>query len=327
MVPRGEEVLRMPVSSRVDVSLFGFLGFSAIALFSMGCRIEGVERLGMHAIGEGCAKNSQCESEVCSADVERGTCGMCVSQRKIGESCDGEFEGCSPSATCARGICVTNKIAVGGACEVGPKGDDKGDCDDEAACMRSGTTNGRDVGICVDRPGVGEACGQYPTPPCDIGTACEDEICVPLRERTEGESCDQSPCAEGLFCRFSDRTCRVPTLLEGEPCGIDQGAIVDNDCAGGMACGNLQYPDGGGGPVPHTCLPRPEKGSPCIFGKCADGLFCENRQDFNGNWETPRCNDRLDEGQACNVVIYIAPTEDCAAGLECRANKCQPACE
>ena len=285
-------------------------------------------------VGAACAFDEQCATQVCSGDRQAGTCGVCIVPKKLGEACDGANEGCAPSATCDGGVCKTTEIEPGQPCELGPLGEDTGNCDDESWCRDTGGGNDGSLGICTERVGAGEACGEASPTSCALGTVCdtaptgqqaESGTCVPVGPRADGDRCLLGACADGFFCG-ANGTCEVSTLGEGEACGFTGVDFVDNDCAVGLTCGNLDFPNGGSGGAPTTCLSLPLEGSPCLTGTCDAASFCEHATLPDGSAATPTCALRHTEGDACEIFSISPSDSSCAQGLECRAGTCQPAC-
>ncbi|APR77806.1 Thiamin-phosphate pyrophosphorylase [Minicystis rosea] len=270
------------------------------------------------ALGEACAFDDQCDSLRCSGDATVGTCGACVAIQPLGEPCTGPLQGCSRSAICADGVCRSLRKVLGEACALGPKGEDTSDCDDELYCARIDGSSM--AGTCTARTPEGSACESY------LGTCAQGTSCGVASHRCEvpapGTCVDGWSCPAGFHCDASE-TCQPGTLQEGDLCGIVDGSLVDDECAAGLVCGSLAFPDGGGGPgTVTTCLKVPNEGEPCISGACGAGLFC--RHLAYDNVTLPRCERGRSEGEACrNDNLYRIA---CAEGLECRGDTCQIAC-
>lgn len=241
---------------------------------------------------------------------------MCLDVRGLGERCDGPLQACSDSAICQNRVCQSTKKVVGEPCMLGPKGDDLRECDDDLYC--AGIPRGQ--GTCTAYTPLGGACGPSSSP-CGRGAYCAPSgICaIP-----PADSCVLTSCAAGLFCH-EYLTCLPATLPLGARCGIVDGSFLDNDCEPGTVCGNLDWPQGGGGPGPiRTCVALPGAGELCIGDRCAQGLFCAE-QTTNSTGVVPRrCEPLRAEGEACSTdyIFHI----DCAGGLECRNATCAPAC-
>ncbi len=297
--------------------------FGSISLGALGaCSVSVDAELGStpwiyHDIGAVCAFGSQCESGQCSADESSGACGVCLDVRKLGERCDGPLQGCSASAICQDGVCVSTKSIIGEPCELGAKGSDAGDCDDELFCAGDSGLKG----MCQAFTPVGGACGTSSSR-CVPGAHCSDSnVCT---TQPTAWTCSDSDCGDGLSCDNTG-TCRAPTLPMGAPCGIVNGSFVDGNCVAGSVCGSVTYPDGGGGPnTSSACVALPEAGEVCIREQCAEGLFC-SEQTTNSSGVVPRrCDPLRAEGEACSRDYIFH--KDCAAGLECRKDVCQQAC-
>jgi hypothetical protein len=272
-------------------------------------------------VGEACSLGSQCASGGCSADFAAGSCGQCLDVRRLGESCGGALQGCSPSAVCQGGVCVSTKKVAGEVCRLEPKGGDAGDCDDALFCTgKPGDENGR----CAVRLAVGAACtSQYPAVPCVKDAVCDQGTCTPVHPLVAGDSCGPLRCPDAFFCEETTQTCQPATLPKGNLCGIVDGSFVNNECVAGTLCGDLNWPNGGGGDeTVETCVALPTAGQVCLFESCAAGLFCHVTEESGDNLAY-RCEPLHLEGEACALTY---PTIDCAAGLECRSNVCAKAC-
>ena len=280
------------------------LAFALLALAACGvspARITSQDQKG--ALGVGCATGNQCASGGCSADLAPGTCGVCLDVRPLGASCAGPMQTCRASAVCEQGTCRSHKQALGGTCRLGPKGGDHGDCDDELYC---------EAGTCLAAIPIGATCLATQSH-CDRNGVCERGVCLPSWTAQLAETCDRRSCDRGLVC--TDRTCRLGTLKPNQPCGIVDGAFINDDCSPGTVCGNLQFPNGGGGSgTPYSCVPLPEQGQPCVSYSCAPGLFC-----LDNNEAKPTCERPRSEGQPCGDFL-------CATGLDCLAGRCATAC-
>jgi len=273
---------------------------------------------GVRHRGEACAFGEQCASGGCSVDVE-GACGQCVEIQKLGEPCGGLFQ-CSGSADCKAGVCVSNKKTLGQACALEAKGGDAGECDDQLYCKgKPGDAQGK----CEAAVPLGGACVYgYGEVPCTWGGVCDGGLCVRSLIRESGESCGVQFCRDGLFCDPGTLRCEPGALPKGAPCGVVQGSIVEGECVEGTTCGNLEWPNGGGGEgALTTCVALPEAGEPCVSGRCAPGLFCDPNYDSE---KPPLCEpQRNTVGQACTNDFGLT---ECAPGLECRGGVCQSAC-
>jgi hypothetical protein len=113
-------------------------------------------------------------------------------------------------------------------------------------------------------------------------------------------------------------------IPQGASCGIVNGSFLPDECEKGTACGHLPWPQGND-QTPGTCLPLPQEGEACIGYDCADGLFCWERQVDNPPGVISTCERPRQQGEACIMRGYR--DIDCAPGLECRSEVCQPACQ
>ena len=207
------------------------------------------------------------------------------------------------SAVCKDGVCTSVRKVEGESCALGPKGDDRGECDVELYCE-----HGVDVhseGKCARRAAPGESCH---VAPCVLGAACDEGICT-----LPGAGSCWFGCADGFFCG-DDLLCRPGTLALGDACGIVDGSFLDNECGAGLVCKTVS----GSG----MCGPPPGEGETCIYARCADGLFCHVsvESDALSICEIPRA-----AGDACSND-NVVPIR-CADGLECRGDVCRAACD
>lgn len=242
---------------------------------------------------------------------------MCLDARKLGERCDGPLQGCSASAICQDGVCKSTKKVAGETCSLGPKGGDLDECDDELFC--AGKPG--EQGTCLARIPVGGSC-QLLRAGCVSGAVCSSSGTCTI---PPPNSCVLRSCEAGFFCDAA-QTCQPATLPPGAECGIVDGEFIDNACQPGFVCGSLEFPEGGGGPATvTTCLPPPGAGEVCIAGQCAEGLFCAEQTTDSVGVVPRRCEPLRGEREACSNDPWFHI--DCAAGLECRAGACQPACQ
>lgn len=279
---------------------------------------------GTRPAGEGCAFGPQCATGVCSADASAGTCGRCLEVSDLGEPCDGVSRGCRPSARCEAGVCTSLRKTAGEACALGPKGDDRDECDFEFHCDGE---PGSSHGVCAPRLHLGAACEiPYGASPCLPGDVCDEGVCIANLPAGAGDWCFHRSCQEGLECQTSSGSgyaCGPGLLPPGVPCGLVDGSFVDGACAPGTVCGNLDWPSGGGGPgTTSTCVPLPLEGAPCVRDRCTAGLSCHVLLETPG--EPHRCERARELGEACSRNFYAGV--DCAAGLECRQGVCALAC-
>lgn len=259
-----------------------------------------------------CAFDDQCEGQRCSASGDG--CGVCLTPRKLGETCVGPLDACARSATCRDGVCVSTKKVVGQTCALGPGGllpVDQKECDDELYCEASDVTS--TSGICREARGIGEACSSL-FAECESSLRCVDDTCV-RGPGALGEPCGPYPgCADDtLECNARTMTCETGTLTLGEQCGIVDGSFIDRVCAPPNVCWTKD------GMTQTVCVTLPSEGEPCARYQCAAPLFCRMKNDNDDRCERPR-----NEGEACERNNY-GPIP-CAAGLECRGSVCRPSC-
>jgi len=245
-------------------------------------------------VGSACAWSTQCNSGLCSADVASGQCGVCLERRLLGETCGAALTGCSASANCHNGICVSAKITLGEPCALQPKGGDIGQCDDELFCaiVAAAGTPGLPSGQC--------------TPRTTLGQVCFD---------TDPEGIDDSPTRPGA----------PSALVLGQRCGLADGTFLSFDCPEGAGCGDPRFPNGGGGTDSvSVCLPLPVEGEVCMIDSCAKGLFCSEQTTNSSGVIPKRCEKLRSRGQACDTQFLF--NKDCEPGLECRSQVCQDPC-
>lgn len=255
-------------------------------------------------VGAPCAFDTQCETHRCSADVEAGACGECVTIEPLGGACSGPHQGCSISAACVAGLCQSLRKGEGEACKLGPKGYDIGDCDVDLFCEYAGSW---DAGICLRRTPLGEGCVN-PHGECVNGAYCDQTtgVCAP-RDCLTG-----SYCGGNTVCG-SDGLCHPGALPEGAECPIDG----SDACEPGLVCLWVEHPDG----ATNRCSQRLGKGVPCSHYECAEGLFCYRPSAGGPGW----CDSPRGEGEACSNYYYAL--NECAPGLECRGETCKAPCQ
>lgn len=158
---------------------------------------------GVCACGNGCAAN-----EVCSIDLDGGTCVPAPA---------GPGAPCSSDGDCASTLCIASD--AGGACA--PYVDAGGSCAPPSAICNTGLycDLGQRCAAAV-RVGYGAACG-YPLDGgiwtfCTTGADCVNGACV--APAVEGEECDPG---SGVSCLFPakcvERHCIFPTLAACSP--------------------------------------------------------------------------------------------------------------
>ena len=161
---------------------------------------------------------AQCQSGNCTS---RDSCGSCVDESKVGETCGPTALCMGWRGQCMDGVCVEVGLAEGSPCQE-TKG--SSDCLSSLYCSN---------GTCAPRLKVGDACieGGY-LPVCPKDASCIAFVCQQVKEAHEGEACDFWPVictGEGLFC--DGETCRKPRT--GAPAG--SGCLRDF-CAEGLIC-------------------------------------------------------------------------------------------
>lgn len=275
--------------------------------------------------GEACTIDSQCSSDRCSADGVPG-CGRCLIAHRLGESCDDSLAACSGSAVCFGGRCVSTKKIAGEACALQPKGGDAGECDDEHYCDGM---PGDPAGVCRPRTALGEACSLgYRATPCPLRAACDGTVCAVIpAPSAQGGACNGPygfrTCAADLFCDATS-TCQPAALPLGAACGSVDASFVERACAAGTVCGDLAFPNGGGGQdQKHTCVPLPAEGSPCVQWRCAEGLVCVSLPDVPPYDRPNRCERLRSAGAPCTMD---SSASYCEAGLVCKGGTCTADC-
>ena len=201
---------------------------------------DGICRSTKQTIGQPChlggkGDSQDCDDELrCVGESEEGTC---VHRALIGEACgNGPFDDCAFNAQCERGLCLVPRLGMlGDTCE-------RRSCGPGLACYRSAESHTCQVPsvLPVNAACDGDLIG---TTDCAKGTSCElvsppgaDGQLACVADRTEGQECASSRCAEGLFCNESagETTYRcAPLLREGEPCSSTSCA-ADLECRGGQ---------------------------------------------------------------------------------------------
>lgn len=286
----------------------------AVASVPMGCDpiVAVASDKYFRPAGTACAFDWQCASGPCSADVDNGTCGVCLEQRRPGERCDGPLLTCSSTAVCTNGVCQSTKGTAGAPCTIEAKGGSD-DCDADFYC--DGDFGG--AGICTAKPDFGEACGTQVFAQCARQGDCERGICTPPREAGLGESCDSRPCMQNLACHSYDdgHTCEEPNIVKlNESCAPH---IPNLDCEKGTQCELTGGPMGPDGYYPMACLAGKTEGQECASNHCAEGFVCSQHEgdtDF-------KCWRLGILGETCRR------SDECNAGLECRKGVCMAKCQ
>jgi hypothetical protein len=332
----------------------------------------GAECEPLRADGESCTAYEQCESAFCGDGVcssgghdgdpcetrpacrweEELTCidGACTPLREVGEPCGqddhcviyrcdpaddrcGLAEGstCSSTSECRSGFCdsyarvCTEPLANGEACS-GPEWCESGHCD--SATWQCATAPPR----------------QPEGSPCTDATECEEGLsCDTVCYR---QCWDESPCPEGQYCGYANRTMCLPLGEDGAGCDDDEGCVsgycndadqcgtrpgIGDPCFGYGDCYPRGYCSGG------VCVERARPGRPCdsydsclqpylcLEGRCRlISLSCEpasvgeqctylqfcDESSYCGT--SFRCVRRVGLGESCSGI----PNE-CEAGLYC----------
>jgi hypothetical protein len=126
-------------------------------------------------------------------------------------------------------------------------------------------------------------------------------------------------CRQNLVChRYLDgRYCEEPNLV---PVNGSCNRWEPNwDCVKGTSCKRTGEPEVSPGHYPATCVPGKTEGEDFTSHPCADGLNC--RKLVEGTDFTYTCQRLRVAGESC--VFH----DDCTAGLECRNDLCQTACQ
>lgn len=308
----GDEDMKHKSISRYALALGIFS--VAIASLPLACNsVVGIPSNNYRAVGAACAIDGQCESGVCSADQDTGSCGVCLERLRLGERCDKPLSACSGTAVCTNGVCQSTKGTAGAPCQMPAKGPSE-DCDVDFYCANEGGGSG----VCTAKPDLGEACGTIAFANCVGSGDCERGICVPNSEGALGESCDSRPCMQGLACHsYEDgHTCEEPNIVPlNESCAPHIGNL---DCEKGTECELTGGPMGPDGYYPMACLAGKTVGQECASSHCAEGLVCT---ELDGETEFT-CHRLGLVGEQCHW-FYGA----CSAGLECRNGTCLAECQ
>ena len=239
-------------------------------------------------VGAPCALGSQCASGGCSADAAAGGCGVCLDVRPLGARCDGPLSGCSASASCRGGLCLSNKKTVGEPCALAPKGDDLDhECDDDLYCAGAPGMNG----TCAERLPPGSPCQRSKTE-CARGETCDGTRCYPFRAAALGEPCRSRFCQPGLYCSWQTGLCAPGLFCSGSP--------------------------------ESRCVDLAAQCEVCDHNRCAPGLFCMEEDDHSYGVYPLRCEHLRREGEPCRIDNFW--NIDCQPDLDCRAGVCRKAC-
>jgi hypothetical protein len=201
-------------------------------------------------------------------DVESG---LCAPPRELGEACPFSDQ-CGPGLECVEGTCLNPQL--GYLCN--------SVCRDDSLCID---------GRCAATKQEGDACSsvvecaipfvcsqgrcQLPTQcgtgqlgdpcvdwSCESPLACQDGVCIKLRPRRLGQSCDllRDACEEGAACL--DSLCKT----WNRPAFFGEACRSDGDCLQGMVCDNQRCR--WGEPLCSAAVHTPDKrGSPSLSSR------------------------------------------------------------
>jgi hypothetical protein len=264
------------------------------------------------ALPDCCAGPLDCDDgELCTADIcEGGACayvpiaGCCAHDADCDDgdpctqtSCSGggcklsKVAGCcAKGAHCDDGVACTLDVCLPSGCANTPIPgccESAADCDDGLTC----TTDTCAAGLCA-HSGVAGCCDSDAD--CTGGAPCEVGACTAGTCSYAAESGAQAVCFDGAVHGASSCGDLEGLLVPCGPCGCEDGACVEPDCAG-KACG----PDGCGG----TC------------GACGPGETCG----ATGQCEpTDGCGGYDFEG-ACEGTALVWCEDDAVLSVDCAA--------
>ena len=246
------------------------------------------------------ANNLSSQIDKCTSQISSAACGASVDCKVAGTLPDGTA--CGVGIQCSGARCDTSNATTVPNSEV--------------TC-----------GTCASYAAVGSQCG--PTngnKECDPGTGeCVNGTCVAFAQ--QGQSCTTAPCAAGLSCDQTAKTCQPPPT-KGQACtfacqapykcisqtcadAVQQGGAcpTGNECAGGLTCDQTTK----------TCKPvtLAPAGQPCGFVQnqiiaCQSGLKCQQSGNGQGTCIAPK-----QAGDACTVG-----QGQCATFLACINGTC-----
>jgi hypothetical protein len=179
--------------------------------------------------GDDCVSASQCKSQSCRPASVCGSCGLLGTS---GADCVADDE-CDQNLACASSKCG-NYVSK------------NGDCGPSAPC---GPDYGCDLGRCVTRRGVGEACDPVGNV-CrlwgeELGCSTVTETCTPLAVRGEAEDCGQlddgtvAQCTHGFTCladQSPERGVCVPLIEDGLSCAPTGAFVFSGPCRAPARC-------------------------------------------------------------------------------------------
>jgi hypothetical protein len=267
-------------------------------------------------------------------DFDASAAGACVSKTSQ-QGCDDYRREVALGTACADDPQVVGRVQTGQYCER------------EEDCAGSDNTcvyldNACPGSACLARARSGESCADRR---CVEGARCAVDaalaLCVTAAPLTEGEVCQPFQCAEGLFCS-NGRSCRryveaLACQTNGdcphlEVCLLESGA-TSGLCGPGRNAGEVCHrtsPTEDDCSFTTDCRPRGDGVAVCTDVWARSGEICRNTGANGGivciegfcdiaNAATQEgvCVPLLGPGQACTLG-------NCAAGLECEVNGCQP---
>src|SRR5678815_1261972 len=209
------------------------------------------------------SSNLSGQIDTCVNLLNGAACGTTVNCKVAGTLPDGS--GCGVSVQCSGGQCNTsNATAVPNS---------------EVTC-----------GKCASYLAVGAQCGGTGGGTCDPATSeCTNGTCVGFAQ--QGQSCATAPCAAGLTCDQTAKTCQPPPT-KGQACTFT--------CQAPYKC------------VSQTCADPVQANGACPTGnECASSLTCDQAT------HTCKPYTSVGAGQACGFVQNQIVT--CNAGLKCQA--------
>jgi hypothetical protein len=201
--------------------------------------------------------------DACANQLSNSACGASVNCKIAGSLPDGSA--CGTGVQCAGSL-----------------------CDNTTQVPNSELTCGK----CASYLAVGATCGTANTGQCDPAiSACNGGKCVALAQ--QGQDCTTTPCANGLTCDQTAKTCQPPPPLP------TKGATCQFVCASPYKC------------IAQVCADAVQAGGACPTGlECASNLTC--------NPQTKTCVQPTlaPAGQPCGFVNNQVVS--CQSGLECK---------
>lgn len=201
------------------------------------------------SLPQDCADGLYCNAGTCATLPAEGD--DCTSICQAGLVCNRQLHQCSPAGSlgdpCHQASDCQSDLACDGTNQCATAPGDGEHCYERCA---AGLTCNFQNNTCEPLPGDGEDC----TSKCAAGLTCgADFTCKPIA--SEGDSCANAECTDGLVCTDADSTCTAPAVV-GEACQ------QDSDCIWYAACAS-----------DHTCQPRPALGEPCT-DSCVEPSVC-----------------------------------------------------